>query len=93
MFSGERLEELAHGTAFAPFGLFESAANAPDAFQEFLVIQELLISFGALHHNFRLAVYGQDGRFAGHFQPADMLSGVPLEFAQGMNVGEVEGHT
>ena len=92
MLLGERFKEFSHWPAFAPFGLFESAADAPDALQQLVVVEKLLICFSALDDNPSLAVDGEDGRLPRLLQPPDVLFGVPLEVAQGMSVGKVKVH-
>ena len=61
MFVGKRFEEFAHGTALSALCLFEASPYAADAFEDLLVFYQFLIGFGALDHEFGLAVDGKDG--------------------------------
>jgi hypothetical protein len=90
--AGERFEETSHWPAFSSPGLFQSAADPANAFQEFVIVEELLIPFGALHNNLGLAVHRQDGGSARLFQLPDVVLRIPLKVAQGMDLSEVYGH-
>ncbi len=63
MLAGEGLEEGAHGADFSTLGLIEASADALDAFEELLAVEELLVRFGTLDYEFGLAVYGKHGGF------------------------------
>lgn len=89
---GESLNEFSHGPSFSTLCLFQSAADATDAFQQFAVVQELLIRFGALYNHRRFSVHCENGRLARLLQLADVVLGVTLKIAQRMDVDEVEGH-
>ena len=92
MLFGEALREFADRTAFTALGLFQAAADAADAFQKFLIIEKLLVCLGTLHDNFSLAVDGEDEGLPGLLQVLNVLAGVPLEFTEGVAVGELDGH-
>jgi hypothetical protein len=85
--AGERFEEISHRPAFSSLGLFQSAADPANAFQEFVIVEELLIRFGALHHNLGLAVHRQDGGLARLFELPDVGLRIPLKVAQGTDLG------
>lgn len=92
MLLSKALQELAHWTALTAFRLFQAPADATDAFQEFLIIEKLLICLGTLHHNFRLPIDGKDNGPPGLFQVLNVLSRVALEVTESVDVGEMHCH-
>jgi hypothetical protein len=90
--AGECFEEISHWPAFSSLGLFQSAADPANALQEFAIVEEPLIRFGALHHNLGVAVHREDSGFACLLQLPDVVLRVPLKVAQGMDLGEVYSH-
>ena len=91
--SGEFLKECSQRPAFASVCLFKSAAYASNGFEELLIVEELLVGVRALDYDLGLAVDGQDGRLSGFLELANQDLGISLEFAEGVNVCKVEGHT
>jgi hypothetical protein len=87
---GKLLKHRAHGTAFAALRLLQPAADATDRLKEFLVAEQLLICFGALDYDLRLAIHREYQRLSGPLQLADVLSRVSLERAQGVDVLQVQ---
>ena len=53
----------------------------------------VLVGIRALDYDLGLAVDGQDGRLSGFLELANQVLRVSLEFAEGVNVCKVEGHT
>lgn len=92
MFFGQSLKEFSHGPAFSTLGLLQSPAYTADAVQQLTVVQKFLIRFGALHNNFRFSVHRENGRLTGLLKPADVVLGIALKIAQGMDIGDMEGH-
>src|SRR5258707_4150172 len=93
MLPGEGSEEVAHWPAFSELGLFQSATDSANALQQFVIVEEFLIRYGALNNNLGLAVDCQHGRFAGPFQLLDVIPRIPLEIAHGMDLFEVDHRT
>jgi hypothetical protein len=79
---GKGFEELSYRAPFPPLGLLQAPAHATNALEQFLVIEELLIGFGALDHDLCLAVDGQHSRVACLLEFANVIARVALEFAQ-----------
>ena len=79
MLSGESLKESSHGPAFSTLGLFQAAADAADAVEQFVVVQEFLIRFRALHNHLCFSVHRENRRLAGPLQLADVVLGVTLK--------------
>jgi hypothetical protein len=74
---GKGLQEFTPGTDFGAIGLVESAADALDGFEEFLLlIEELLIGLCALHNHFGLAVDCKSGGLASGLEFADVIAGI-----------------
>lgn len=89
----QALQEVAHRPAFTALGLLQAAADAADAFQEFLIVKKLLVCLGTLHDNFSLAVDREDEGPPGLLQVLNVLASVPLKFTERVNVGELNCHT
>ena len=89
----QRFKELSHGATLAPFSLFKASTDTPYAFQQFLILKKLLVSFGALNDHLRLTINCEHSGIAGLFKPGDVVAGIALEFTEGVNVGKVERHT
>lgn len=82
MLRGEGFEEFTHRTSFSTLRLVEAATDALDGFQQLLLsIKELLVPFRALNHHHRLPIDREDGWLARRLQLADVVTGIPLEFA------------
>ncbi len=92
MLTCQRFQELSHRAAFAALCLFQTAADDSHALKKLLVLNEPLVGVGALNNDLSLAVDGQHGWRAGLFELGDMVAGVALKIAQGVDVREVHGH-
>lgn len=93
MFACQSFEELSHGATFTALRLFQASADGAHTLEKLLVFNEPLVGIGALNNYFRLAVDGQHGGRPGLLQLGDMVAGVALEIAQGVDVREVNDHT
>ncbi len=74
-------KELAHRPPFAPLCLLQPAANASNALQKLLAVEELLVGFGALNNYLGMAIDGEYYWFSRILELAKMISGVALEIA------------
>jgi len=86
VFAGKGFEELPYRTPFAALSLLETPTDTTNTFEQFLVVEQLLISFSALDHDLCLAVDGQHRRIARLLELADVVARVSLEFAQRVDV-------
>ena len=92
MFVGEEFQEAAHRLALTPFRLIEAATDVADRVQKIVVVEESLIGLCALHNQLGLTIDGQNGGVTRRLERLDMDLRVSLKVAQGMDVGEVDGH-
>jgi len=73
MLACQRFKEFSHGAAFAALCLFQAKADVPHTPKKFLILKQLLVSFGTLNHHFRLAVDRQYGWCTNPFELGDTV--------------------
>jgi len=84
------LEPRAHRPALAALGLFESAADTANRFEELLIIEQLLVRLCTLNNHLGLSVDCEYGRPARLLQATNVIPGVALELAQEMDITQRE---